>query len=200
MKVEFWFDVACPHAYLAATQLEALAERTDAELVWYPASLARIFAATGRTEPEAALPKTRLERQDLLRWADWYGVPLRLPDEDAPESDLALRAVTAAGEARAEAAKAVLLARWGHGRDVGDPDVLAEVLGEAGLDGPGIVSAADEPRAAEDLETLTKEAVGKGIFGVPSFVVGDALFWGQDRLRFVALALSGWRVETGEED
>jgi 2-hydroxychromene-2-carboxylate isomerase len=99
-----------------------------------------------------------------------------------------MRLLLAAGERRRDLSHALYRAYWIEGRDVADRDVLREVAGDE------LVSRLDEPEVKEGLRAASDEALAMGVFGVPTFLVDDQLFWGQDRLAFVEKALSGWRV------
>jgi len=82
-----------------------------------------------------------------------------------------------------------LTAVWAEERDLADPETLQAIAGEQGADGAALMAGAERPDVLEQYEDDTRAAVEAGVFGVPSFVIGDELFWGQDRLDFVARAL-----------
>jgi 2-hydroxychromene-2-carboxylate isomerase len=196
MELHFFYDLVCPYAYLASTQVEGLAARTGARLVWRPFLLGGVFRALGTADDpnEGMSPaKARNNLRDMERWAEHRGVPLRRPRGHPRRTVLALRALLAAGEgaARAAATHALYRAYWVEGRDVEDPAVVAGALDAVGLHGSDLVARAGEQREA--LFRVTAEAAAAGVFGAPAFLVGDQLFWGQDRLHFVERALGGWK-------
>jgi 2-hydroxychromene-2-carboxylate isomerase len=195
-RVELYYDYSCPYAYLASTQIDAVCERTGAELIWRPMLLGGVFRALGMPDTPALAPaKARLNHLDMHRWADWYGVPLVMPPLHPNRTVLALRATLAAEESAPVATKALFRAYWALGRDVSRPEVVSDALSEAGLDGPALVRHAEEPAIKDALRARTDEAVGRGVFGAPTFFVttdaGTETFWGQDRLHFVEKALGG---------
>lgn len=200
-RVDFFYDLSCPYAYLAHTQIEALCERMGAELVWKPFLLGGLFRLLGSSiDPNVGMPasKARMTLRDMERWAEHFGVPLVRPAEHPCRTVLALRAILASGEI-ARATKALYRAYWVLGLDVAKPSVVQQMLCEAGLDGAGLLERAGEAEAKEALFARTEEAKAAGVFGAPAFVVwapgvSGALFWGQDRLMFVERALSGWDV------
>lgn len=200
-RVAFFYDLSCPYAYLAHTQIEALCARHQAELQWKPFLLGGLFRLLGSPiDPNVGMPaeKARMIQRDMERWAAYFGVPLARPASHPCRTVLALRAILASGEI-ARATKVLYRAYWVKGLDVGSPSVVREALDEAGLDGAFLVSRADDPQVKQALFTRTEEAKTAGVFGAPTFVVtapgvADALFWGQDRLMFVERALSGWDV------
>ncbi|RMG11853.1 MAG: 2-hydroxychromene-2-carboxylate isomerase [Deltaproteobacteria bacterium] len=198
-KIEYWYDIVCPYAYLASTQIARLERRTGRSVEWRPFLLGGVFRSLGvPDQPKMSPAKARMNLLDLHRWADWFGVSLRMPAAHPRRTVLALRAILAAGEARVAATQALFRAYWVIGQDVSDPEVVARILADAGLDGPALVERAGSPEIKEALRRETDTAVARGIFGAPAFVVDGALFWGQDRLDFVeAAALGGGRLGFG---
>ncbi|MFT3775080.1 MAG: 2-hydroxychromene-2-carboxylate isomerase [Minicystis sp.] len=196
-RIDFHYDFSCPYAYLASTQIEALATRTNASLTWKPMLLGGVFRAIGAPDTPAFGPaKARLNLLDMHRWADHFGVPLVMPATHPNRTVLALRAAIAAGDADLpRASHALFRAYWALGRDVSQPEVVRSALDEAGLDGAALVARAEDQAIKDALRARTDEAVSRGVFGAPAFVVpsGDRsdLFWGQDRLVFVENALGG---------
>jgi 2-hydroxychromene-2-carboxylate isomerase len=198
-RVDFYFDIVCPYAYLAHTQIEAVCARAAADLVWRPFLLGGVFRAIGAPDdPNTAMPaeKARMNHLDMDRWADHLGVPLKRPEGHPFRTVLALRAAIASGDIP-RASKELFRAYWAEGLDVGRPEVVRAALDAAGFDGSALVKRADDPSIKEDLRARTDAAASAGVFGAPAFVVtapgvnGD-LFWGQDRLMFLEKALSGW--------
>lgn len=192
-EVEIWYDVVCPYAYLGSTQIERVAREAGATVRWEPFLLGGVFNALGVPSNLAASlseAKQRHNAKDLARWAEWFGVPLRMPDAHPRRTVLALRSILAAGEARVPATHALFRAYWVDGLDVAEPAVVSDVLNRAGLDGASCVERASDPAIKDELRRSTDRALSRGIFGAPAFFVGDELFWGQDRLELVARALA----------
>ena len=195
--LQFFFDFSSPFAYLASTQVEALAQRTGARLIYRPFLLGGLFKAIGTPDvPLLAMPeaKRRHASTDMSRWADHYGVELRFPTRSPMNTVKPLRMVLQLSDAQKPAfINAVFRAYWADDRDLNDDAVLAAIAGELGLDGPALVEGAKDPAVKERLKAATDEAARVGLCGAPSFLVGDLLFWGQDRMLFVEKALQGWR-------
>ena len=191
-RVAFYYDLVCPWAYLAHTQIAPLAARHGAALAWCPVLLGGIFRAIGAADdPNALMPASKAAhaRRDLARWAEHLGVPLVVRADHPRRSLLALLAVLATGEIE-RATRAVYAAAFGRGEDLADARVIAAALDEAGLDGEAALACAETPDVKGELRRRTEEAVATGAFGVPSFVVvvrgrPPELFFGQDRLTFV---------------
>jgi 2-hydroxychromene-2-carboxylate isomerase len=190
--LEFFYDFTSPYSYLASTRVEAVARQGGATLRWRPFLLGGVFKATGNRAPIETVAKGRAMWVDLERWARRLTVPLRRPTTFPIPSILALRAALAAEPAALPPlTHAVFRAAWADGRDIADAAVLAAVLSEAGLDGEALVAAAPDQKTA--LLRQTQEAVDRGAFGAPTFLIGDELFTGNDRLDFVAEALARGR-------
>ncbi len=187
--LEFFYDYVSPYSYLASTRVEEVARRTGATLRWRPVLLGGVFKATGNHAPLETPAKLRHMHVDLARWSQRLGVPLRWPATHPFSTVLALRATLAAEKQGriAPFTHAVFRAAWVDGQDVTSPEVLARLAGTVGLDGAALVAAAPEYKVA--LTEQTDEAVRRGSYGAPTFLVGDELFIGNDRLDFVEEAL-----------
>ena len=205
--LDFWFDYSCPYAYLASTQVEALAARARATLAWKPMLLGGVFRAVSTPQNLSevlAPPKARHNMADMFRWAALFGVPLTMPPGHPLRTVEALRATlltTRAGEPDQIDPRVVhgfYRAYWVRGLAPSAPDTIRDVLASAGHDARAVESVlARLDDAKDDLRRRTDQAIALGIFGAPAFVVdGDAsqMFWGQDRMHFVERALSGWKV------
>jgi 2-hydroxychromene-2-carboxylate isomerase len=195
-RLDFHYDFSCPYAYLASTQIDALAARTGADLVYQPMLLGGVFRALGGPDTPSLNPaKARLNLLDMHRWAEHLGVPLVMPPTHPNRTVLALRAALAAGAALPRASHALFRAYWAEGRDLAQPEVVRAALDGAGLDGAALVARAEDPAIKDELRARTDAAVARGVFGAPACVVtvGDhsELYWGQDRLLFVENALGG---------
>ncbi len=186
--LDFWFDFSSPFAYLAATQVDALAARTGASLRWRPMLLGAVFKLVGQVDvPLFAMSAAKQQYlfKDFHRWAAWWDVPLTFPSRFPLRTLLPLRTWMAHPDPLPYG-QAVFHAAWAEDRDVTDPDVLRS----CGATEEVLAAAADQKQALID---STNEAVAAGVFGAPTFVVdGKYLFWGQDRLALVERCLNGW--------
>jgi 2-hydroxychromene-2-carboxylate isomerase len=192
--LDFWFDYSCPYAYLASTRVEALAASTGARLVYRPMLLGGVFAANGTPQKLfATLPaaKAAHNARDLERWADLFGVSLRMPAGHPMRTVEALRATVATG-VDPRVVDAFYAAYWIDGRGPSEEGTLRDVLAATGHDPRPVLDAIARPEATEDLRRRTDEAIALGIFGAPAFVVdGRRMYWGQDRMHFVERDLLG---------
>ncbi|TDF82279.1 2-hydroxychromene-2-carboxylate isomerase [Pseudomonas sp. H9] len=191
--VEFFFDLGSPASYLAWTQLPSLCERLDAQLLYRPMLLGGVFQATGNASPVMVPAKARYVFADFQRYAKRYGVTLAFPP-GFPINTLNLMRGTVAVQLfqpeRFDAyLKAVFTAMWVQQRNLGDPEVLAAVLQEAGFDPQQYLAWTVDPQVKAALKDATEEAVRRGVFGAPTCFVDEQMFFGQDRLEFVCEAL-----------
>ena len=190
-ELEFFFDVGSPASYLAWTQAPGLCRRTGATLRYRPMLLGGVFKATGNASPAAVPAKGRYSGVDMQRFARRYGVTLTMNPHFPVNTLMAMRLVTAAldNEQHDTVLAALFEGLWLRERDLSDIDVLGRTLTEAGLDPSHWAALAQDQAVKERLKATTEEAVARGVFGAPTFFVGEEMFFGQDRLDFVEEAL-----------
>ena len=192
--ITFWFDVHSPWCYLASHLIGDLARRHDVDLVWRPLHLANLMTAIGGMQPlEQSSARVAWYRQDLRDHAELYGLPLK-PHSDYPlRPSRALRAAIYAEErGLAEPfVTSVMAGYWADGADISDLAVLQDMADEVGLGPRSLVEIVEDPTYKRALDANTSEAAACGIFGVPSFVVRDRLFFGTDRLFLLDRLLAG---------
>lgn len=191
--VEFWFDYGSPTAYLAWTQLPGLAKRTGATIEYHPMLLGGVFQATSNRSPVEVPAKSRYMNADMQWFAARYGVPFqRNPHFPINTLNLMRGALFAQREGfLVPYSDAVYRATWVEGRNMGDAAEVGAALTGAGLDAPKILAATQDPSVKESLKAATEAAVAKGVFGAPTFFVGERMHFGQDRLPYVEELLKG---------
>jgi 2-hydroxychromene-2-carboxylate isomerase len=190
--LEFFFDFASPYSYLASEQVEAIVQRTGAELRWRPFLLGAVFKATGNVPPVSTASKASYLAKDLVDWTRYLGLPeFRMPENFPIHSLKANRlALVAAEHGRvAPFSHAAFRAPFAEGKDLGDPKVLEALARAAGLDPEKALAQIETPEIKDALRRNTEEAIARGAFGAPTFFVGDQMFFGSDRLAFVERAL-----------
>lgn len=191
--VRFLFDVGSPTAYLAWKRLPKIAERTGATIAYVPILLGGVFKSTGNAPPGTVAAKGRWMNDDMAIWARQDSTVLTMNPKFPINTTAMMRGCVAAqhrGEFHAYA-DAVFDGMWRDARDMGDPTVLAGVIAAAGLDAGAYAAAIEDQAVKDELRANTDAAVAAGVFGAPSFFVGDRLFFGQDRTQFVEMALKG---------
>jgi 2-hydroxychromene-2-carboxylate isomerase len=187
--IEFIFDFASPNSYLAYRALPPILERTGARLVINPCLLGGIFKATGNVAPGIAFAgvkgKLDYEMLEFRRFIVTHGIDKFRDNPHFPVNTLMLmRGYIAAREAGVEAAylEMGLEGLWEEGLKLDDREVLAHRLDSAGLDSGSLLAAAQTDRVKLKLADNTAAAVARGAFGVPTFFVGDDMFFGKERL------------------
>ena len=192
--VEFFYDFGSPTVYLAATQLPAIAAAVGATIDWRPMLLGGVFKSTGNQSPVVVPAKAAYMNNDLKRFAKRYGVPFRF-NPHFPINTLALMRGAVAYQDDVVVSStyrdAIFRAIWVEARNLNEPDVIGQVLSDAGLDPAELMNRIGQQNVKDQLIANTAEAVNRGVFGAPTFFVGEQMFFGQDRLDFVAEALSG---------
>lgn len=190
-ELEFFFDVGSPASYLAWTQVPGLCQRTGVTVHYRPMLLGGVFKATGNASPAAVPAKGRYSGVDMQRFARRYGVTLTMNPHFPVNTLMAMRLATAAldSEQRDTVLAALFEGLWLQQRDLSDIDVLGKALTEAGLDPARWAALAQDQAVKDRLKATTEEAVARGVFGAPTFFVGEEMFFGQDRLDFVEDAL-----------
>jgi len=191
--VEYFFDVGSPTSYLAWTQLPKVAAATGATITWRPMLLGGVFKATGNASPVTVPAKGRWMNADIRRWAERYGVPFRFNPHFPINTLTLMRGATGVQMRRPQDLSRYLdvveRAMWEEAKNLGDPAVLAATLAEAGFAPDSFAALVADPEVKARLIATTDEAVARGVFGAPTFFVGEAMFFGQDRLDFVREAL-----------
>lgn len=192
-QIEFFLDVVSPYSYLAWKVLPGIAAQQGAQVRWRPVLLGAVLKSTANSSPLAVPAKSRWMLDDLQRWARHYGVAFGLNPHFPLRTVSLMRGLSACLQ-RDEALflrhlEVLFEAMWVNGCNLADPQVLAAVLQQAGLDAAAFEALADSPEGREGLRLDTEQAVARGVFGAPTFIVDGELFWGQDRLPFVEQAL-----------
>jgi 2-hydroxychromene-2-carboxylate isomerase len=189
-SVEFWFDFGSPASYLAWFQLPKIAAARGATIDWRPMLLGGVFQAASNRSPVEVPAKGRWMQDDLPRWAARYGAPYAR-NPHFPINTLALMRGAVGVQMRRPQdferyLAAMFRAMWEDQRNMGDPAEISAVLVEAGFDPAEFQALIADPAVKDRLKTVTQEAVERGVFGAPTFFVDGALYFGQDRLEFVA--------------
>jgi 2-hydroxychromene-2-carboxylate isomerase len=185
--VEFLFDVGSPNAYLAYARLPGIVGRTGATVLWTPMLLGGVFKATGNQAPGEVPAKGDYVQLETTRFVARYGIPYQR-NPDFPINTLALMrgAVSHQMDGDFDAyMKLIFEAMWVHPQKLDDEAVLKSVLTEGGFDWDEFCDRIGRQAVKDRLRANTEDAAARGVFGAPSFFVGEELFFGQDRLDWV---------------
>jgi 2-hydroxychromene-2-carboxylate isomerase len=188
VQIPFYFDYACPWAFLGSSRVEAYLKDLDVEVDFRPVDLAALKESPGPA-PELGPRKQRNYARDLLHWCELAGVEIH-PDARkrvGSSTRLALKAAWVAKEAGRFPAfhYPAFRARWSQARDLSDRSLLRELLAAAGLDADAALARAESDALETRLVAETDAAIERGVFGVPTAFVGDEMMWGNDRLELV---------------
>jgi len=183
-KLEFFFDFVSPYSYLAHSQLPGL----HADVVLRPMHVLSVMKEVGNTPTTVTCAaKGRYAGKDLARWARRYGVAVVGPDMRTLNNGACLRAVLAAPSdaVAAQSTRALFAAIWGRGQTLLTSEEVIRVLDQAGVDTRDLAARIDAPDIVQKLADNNAEAARRGVFGAPTILIGEEMFFGNDRLDFV---------------
>jgi 2-hydroxychromene-2-carboxylate isomerase len=187
--IDFIFDFASPNAYLAWKVLPGIAARSHAQVNLIPCLLGGLFKLTGNQAPMTAFGNVKgkldYERLETQRFITKHGLrDFRFNPHFPVNTLLIMRGWLAARRANVGEAyfEPVLKAMWEAGQKMDDPAVIGAVLRAAGLDAKALIDAAQDPGVKAELAANTDAAAARGAFGIPTFFVGDEMFFGKERL------------------
>lgn len=197
-SVDFYFDYSSTNSYFAAFLLPRICARHGAAVRWLPVHFAALFRGTGFEVMAMTPRKARYLWRDHQRYAEYTGLPFRKPSRFPIKTAAALRATLAIpgliapanpGDytvpAMGQFTQAVMRAYWERDEDISDSAVIGEIAERCGIDRTRLASAADSEEGRSRLGAETERAIARGVFGAPTFLVGEEMFWGKDRLDFV---------------
>ena len=194
--IDFYFDFASPASFLGYTQIEGIAERTGATLVWKPMLLGGVFKATGNASPVLIPAKGRWMTDDIMRWAERHGTFLRYP-EGFPLNTLALMRGAVGYQMREGQERfrryvdLIYRAIWQQQIDLRDAETLVGLLRDHDFDPDAFLLMVAEPEIKQALTAATEAAVERGVFGAPTFFIDGVMHFGQDRMDWVEAEAAG---------
>ena len=194
--IDYYLATNSPWTYLGHERFVALAKQHGAAIAVKPMNLGEVFPVSGGLP----LPKRAPQRQayrlvELARWSEFLGMRINLQPKFFPvDGNPAALWVLAAAEKGTPQALALYgaigRALWEQERNIADPETLAAVAAECGQDAAALAARAQHADMSARYKALTDEAIARGVFGAPTYVLDGELFWGQDRLDFLARKLA----------
>lgn len=181
VEIKVFFNFRSPYCYLVSKALWEIFDDYHTSLIWRP-----LGGWDGRSAPERAKIKITLTRQDVARWARKMGIPFNPPPVTTDPTKAGAGSLLA--EERGVLRKymtEMMRAEWAEGLDIGQDDVLLNVGEAVGLDRKELAEAIESQDYLDRLAEHKKEADSQGIIGVPTIIIGEDIFWGNDRLEFV---------------
>lgn len=193
--ITYYLALISPFTYLGHDRLRTMAKAQGAAIDYRPIDIMAVFKETGAVPPVQRHPNVQAYRgAELRRWSARLGLPLTAKPRFFPVPlGLASGLVMAVGDTGADAgavAGACLRAVWAEDRDISDAATLAAIATEQGLDATAMMAAAAAPAMADRLAANTRQALDAGVFGSPTYCLGNEIFWGQDRLNMLEDALA----------
>lgn len=187
MTIDFYFDFMSPFAYLAHSRLPLIAQKYGCDLRYHPIDLPAAKLAAGNTgPPNVSIPvKLGYLKKDLDRWAERYGMPISFPP--SLESELANKGVFFA-QSKGNCGDYVRHAWsyfWGEGKDMSNEKLLRQIADELGWDADAFLAFVHSEEAEKAYRQSNEQAQSRGVFGVPTMMIGDEMWWGNDRLDFL---------------
>ncbi|MEQ1551999.1 2-hydroxychromene-2-carboxylate isomerase [Sphingorhabdus sp.] len=188
---EFLFDFGGPNSYLAHKVLPELCNATGATATYVPILLGGLFKITNNQAPMIRYAETPAKRNyemlEFDRFVKAHNIPFQMNPNFPINSLHLMRGAVAAQHLGCfmPYVEAIMAAMWEGGANTGDPAVMKDVLDKAGLDSAAVLAKAEDPDVKAELVANTEKAAARGAFGVPTFFVGEEMFWGKERLRQV---------------
>jgi 2-hydroxychromene-2-carboxylate isomerase len=195
--IEYYFSLNSPWTYLGAARFSEIAKAHNAQIIVKPARFGAIFEQTGGLPlPKRAPARQAYRLQELKRWRDYRGLPIHIQPKGFPSDEIAVtRLVIAAAQQGKNAfgfATELGRALWEREQSFTDATAVSEAAARAGVDLAAVKAAAPDDAALDAIwQKNTEDALARGVFGAPSYVLPDGeFFWGQDRLEFLERALA----------
>ena len=200
-RVEFHFDFGSPNAYLAHLVIPAIEQRTGARFVYVPVLLGGVFKATGNVAPAVSLRgiknKGEYAARETQRFVAKHGITRFAPNPFFPVNTLQIMRGAVAAQRLgcfARYVDEVYRHMWADPKKMDEPAVIRAALLESRLPADELLARAADPDVKQELLSNTEASVARGVFGSPSFFVGDELFFGKDRLREVEEEIEAQRA------
>ena len=189
-SVRLYFNFRSPYCYLASKRLFAIFRDFHVQMVWRP-----LGGWDGRSPPDRAKAKIPIARQDVARWARRLGIPYQPPPvaTDPTRAGVGSLLAEELGLLQPYVVE-VMRDEWAGGCDIGDPDTLLAIGQRIGIDRTALAQALENPELHAQLKSNWEEAQKIGVIGVPTFVIDDQIFWGNDRIDFVREHLQELRL------
>tara|TARA_B110000977_G_scaffold84515_1_gene112854 strand:+ start:904 stop:1512 length:609 start_codon:yes stop_codon:yes gene_type:complete len=191
--IDFYWDLGSTNSYFAIKLLEPIAKKYNAEIHWHAFNVGHVFQANNYILMDEPRAKLTNRRDDLMRWAKKYDLPFSVPKAFPIKTSRALRGAIAMRQWGKEAdfINAIFAAYWERGDgSIGEYATLREIALSLGVNPQEFEDCAESAAVRQALIDSTNHALAKGVFGVPSIIIGDELYWGKDRMEFVEAHLA----------
>lgn len=190
-RLDVYISLISPYSYVANSQLASLVKRTQSSIYYHILDLRQLIEITGNVSPITSPVKRKYLAKDLQDWCRYYHIPFKVPSRfPANSRPSAASAIIAQKEGKLpQFVDIVLQAYFVEDQDIANPQILGNLASKIGLNAEAVTTAAKDPAMLGQVDAETEVAASRGVFGVPTFFVGDDMYWGSDRLMFVEQAL-----------
>lgn len=195
--IDYYVSLNSPWTHMGAARIEAMAYANNATMRIYPVDFGAIFAQSGGLPlPKRAPQRQAYRLQELARWRDHLNIPINIQPKFFPASEMLSASCvivvreTIGDQPAIKLAHRILRALWQEEKNPADKATLAALIADVGVDPTKILPAAEDPKWEERRIADTRAALERNVFGAPTYVIGDDIFWGQDRLEFVQRRLA----------
>ena len=192
-KIHFYFDFISPYAYFAWRKLPALAKKYNREIEAHPVVFGKLLDKWGQLGPAEIPPKRNWLNEYCLRYAALNGFKYNPPKKHPfnPLAALRMSLKEVSGDDQLRVIDSIFKGGWSHGADLGDLSTLISLLTKESIDGKSLSEKILDLNIKELLINETSFAIEKGVFGVPTIIIDDNLFWGNDQMDHIELLLDG---------
>lgn len=192
-RVDFYFDYLSVYSYFGWLRLQEICDSRGVEIAIHPVLFAGLLNHWGQLGPAEIPPKREWVFRDAFRYATLHGIDLACPKYHPfnPLTALRLSLAEVAGADQRAVVNTIFRAGWSQGIDLGSPEEIGGALDAAGLPARWLLERSSQPEAKVALRKSTDLALERGVFGMPTTILEDELFWGNDRMHYVELALDG---------
>lgn len=194
--IDFYWDIGSTNTYFALKLIQPIAAKYDSPIRWHPFNLGFVFQSNNYVLMDEPKEKLRNRKDDLMRWARRYELPFKMPTRFPIKTSRALRGAIAMRQWDKELAfmEAIFSAYWEQDvGTIGEYETLRPIAESLGVDGAAFEAASESADVREALIHSTNTALERGVFGVPSVMIGDDLYWGKDRFDFIEAHLKTGR-------
>lgn len=192
-ELAFYFDYLSPYAYFGWINAVSFCAKNQLTLVPKPVVFGKLLDHWGQLGPAEIPPKRQWLGKYCLRYAAKHGIPLAFPKYHPFNSLTALRLSLAdvSGSHQCDIITALFEAGWGQGMDIGDDQEIEQLLNARGLPGTELIAKTKSEPAKNSLKAATAAAIDRGVFGIPTLIIDDELFWGNDQFEFIEDFIQG---------
>jgi 2-hydroxychromene-2-carboxylate isomerase len=192
-KIHFYFDFISPYAYFAWRKLPTLAKKYNREIEAHPVVFGKLLDKWGQLGPAEIPPKRNWLNEYCLRYAALNGFKYNPPKKHPfnPLAALRMSLKEVSGDDQLRVIDSIFEGGWSNGADLGDLSTLISLLTKESIDGENLSHKILDLDIKELLINETSYAIERGVFGVPTIIIDDNLFWGNDQMDHIELLLDG---------